>query len=167
MLELRRARLDDAHVLTLIAEAQEYYIALYGGPDDDPLDPVAFAPPRGGFLLGHLGDRPIAMGGWTRVAPHDPRATVRRMYVTSDQRRHGHAAALLAAIEDDARSAGVTELIFTTGRPQTAAVAFYRARRLRRHPGLRPLRRPARCGVPRQVASLNPGARMHTERRQS
>lgn len=128
MLELRPARLDDADALVLVEEVQRYYVEIYGGRDDDPLDPDEFAPPSGRFLLGVEEGRPIAMGGWSRDhgAPLD--AKIRRMYVRPEGRRRGSAARLLDALEDDARAAGATRAVLTTGEPQREAVRFYRSR---------------------------------------
>lgn len=126
VLELRPSRLDHPDSLAMIEQVQQYYVELYGGPDRDPLRPAEFAPPRGGFLIGYERDAAVAMGGWTFGEGDHAAAKVRRMYVAPVARRRGHAAALLAALEADAAAAGATEMILTTGRPQTAAVALYR-----------------------------------------
>jgi GNAT superfamily N-acetyltransferase len=128
VLDLRPARLDDPVVLDLIEEVQQYYVAVYGGRDDDPIEPAEFAPPSGGFLLGRRDGEPVAMGGWSFL-PDDPAVVkIRRMYVREPARRHGFAAALLERLEADARAAGATRVVLTTGDPQVAAVRFYRAR---------------------------------------
>jgi len=127
VLELRPSRPDHPDSLAMIDRVQQYYVELYGGPDSDPLPPAEFAPPRGGFLIGHEDGVAVAMGGWTfDEGDHATAAKVRRMYVAPEARRRGHAATLLAALEADAAAAGATEMILTTGQPQTAAVAFYR-----------------------------------------
>lgn len=128
MLELHRFRPDHPDALTLIDQVQRYYVELYGGPDTDPLVPQEFAPPHGGFWLGYVDGEAVAMGGWTAVPDREvPAAKIRRMYVSSAVRRHGYAAQLLGALEDDARTAGVVEMVLTTGRPQRDAIAFYRS----------------------------------------
>lgn len=115
----------------MIEQVQQYYVELYGEPDTDPLAPQEFAPPRGGFVIVYDEGVPVGMGGWTfgdhdQPAKRDRPAKVRRMYVTPAARRRGVAGRLLAALEVDAAAAGATEMILTTGRPQAAAVAFYR-----------------------------------------
>jgi len=127
VLELRPARLDDPQVLELVDEVQRWYEEIYGGRDDDPTDPAEFAPPRGRFLLGLQEGRAVAMGGWTRVADSAD-VKIRRMYVRPAGRRSGFAGTLLDALEDEARRAGARRALLTTGTPQTAAIAFYRAR---------------------------------------
>ena len=140
VLDLRPARLDDPEALAMIDEVQRYYVELYGGPDDNPLDPSDFVPPRGRFLIGSdngsddaLANGPangvsVAMGGWSRVSGAPLDAEVRRMYVRESARRRGYAATLLDALEADARTAGAARVVLSTGLPQDAAVRFYRAR---------------------------------------
>ena len=127
MLELRPARLDDPEVVAMIDEVQAWYVEIYGGRDDDPTDPEEFAPPRGRFLVGWQDGGAVAMGGWSRL-PGSTDAKIRRMYVRPQGRRSGFAAALLAELEASAKEAGATRTVLTTGTPQTAAIAFYRAR---------------------------------------
>lgn len=112
----------------MIEEVQRYYVEIYGGPDDNPLVVDEFVPPRGRFLIGTEDDTPVAMGGWSHVHGASSDAEIRRMYVRPQARRHGHAATVLAALEADARAAGATRVVLTTGVPQDAAVRFYRAR---------------------------------------
>jgi len=128
VLELRPSRLDDPDAVLLTEEVQQYYLAIYGGTDQDPIDPDEFAPPRGGFLIGYEDGVPVAMGGWSlrQEAPGD--AKIRRMYVREQARRHGYAAVLLDRLEVDAHAAGAARTVLETGEPQAAAVRFYRAR---------------------------------------
>ena len=74
---------------------------LIGGPSAEPSD---FAPPTGTFLLAYEYDRPVACGGLKTVGPRI--AEVKRMYVVPEARRRGVGRALLAALEDQARSMG-------------------------------------------------------------
>ena len=75
--------------------------ALIGGPSAEPSD---FAPPTGAFLLAYEHDQPVACGGLKTVGPGV--AEVKRMYVVPEARRRGVGRALLAALEDRARSMG-------------------------------------------------------------
>jgi ribosomal protein S18 acetylase RimI-like enzyme len=122
-------RHPDAAALT--ETVQRFYADLYGGPDDSPVTNEEFAPPAGAFFIGYLGDRPVAMGGWrfTTVAVPGARrpAEIKRMYVAYDLRRRGLARRMLAVLESSAAAAGADAVILETGRPQTAAVALYRA----------------------------------------
>src|SRR4051812_21049424 len=76
---------------------------LIGGPSADPSD---FAPPSGTFLLAYDHDRPVACGGLKALGPGV--AEVKRMYVVPGARRAGVGRAMLAALEDQARSMGFT-----------------------------------------------------------
>jgi len=107
---------------------QQYYVEIYGGPDDDPLTADSMWPPQGGFVIGYRDDRPLAMGGWLWALSDGPHtAQLRRMYVVPLARRHGVGQRLLSALESDAHEHGARRMILTTGQPQTAAVGLYRA----------------------------------------
>lgn len=123
----------DPRVQALVAEVQDYYLQIYGGPDDSPVDPAEFAEPRGRFLLGLLDDAPIAMGGWRRRPDLDTViggrcAEVKRMFVSPTVRRRGLARRLLAALENSARQADIDVLALETGTMQPEAIALYEAR---------------------------------------
>lgn len=127
-LELRRSRYDDPDAIALTARVQEYYVEIYGGPDNDPVTTEEFSSPNGGFLLGYLDGQPVAMGGWLWAPAQAPgTAQIRRMYVDPSVRRRGVGRRVLAALETDAAEHGAATVILTTGRPQTDAIALYRA----------------------------------------
>ena len=123
---------DHPDARRLIAEVQAEYVRRYGGPDDSPVDVLEFQPPLGRFALGYLDTEPVAMGGWRRHDEADPQtswavpaAEVKRMYVTEAARGRGYARAMLAYLEDTARSAGVRWLLLETGKVQPEALALY------------------------------------------
>lgn len=129
VLELRSVSFDHPDARALTERAQAYYVEIYGGPDDDPLTAAQLRPPTGGFVVAYADRRPAGMGGWTRTdeAPGEAVAQIRRMFVDHGVRRRGIARAVLAHLEDDARRHGSTAMVLATGRPQTAAIAFYRS----------------------------------------
>jgi len=128
VLDLRRARYDHPDARALTERVQEYYVEIYGGPDDDPLTADLMWPPNGGFVIAYRDDRPVAMGGWLWApSPGGQTAQLRRMYVDPSTRRQGIGQLLLSALESDAHEHGARRMILTTGRPQTAAVGLYRA----------------------------------------
>jgi ribosomal protein S18 acetylase RimI-like enzyme len=130
-LTLRPARYDSPDAVALTEQVQQFYIEIYGGPDGTPFTAADFAAPNGGFLVGYLEGRPVAMGGW-RFAPYaapagaDRAAEIKRMYVAEAARGRGIGRAVLSALEDDARAAGADWMVLETGEPQQAAVALYR-----------------------------------------
>ena len=130
-LVIRQADYRDPDAVALTETVQRFYAELYGGPDDSPVTDTEFAPPAGAFFVGYLGDRPVAMGGWrfTSVEVRGARrpAEIKRMYVSGDLRRHGVARRMLEVLESSAAAAGADAVVLETGRPQTAAVALYRA----------------------------------------
>lgn len=117
----------DADVTRLVAEVQQEYVRIYGGPDAAAVDPAEFEPPTGLFLVGVLDGVAVAMGGWRRMddAGQPGAAEIKRMYVAASARRRGFARRILAALEQTAREAGVDRMILNTGPVQPEAVALY------------------------------------------
>ena len=131
VLDLRVVNYDHPDPVALTELAQRFYIQIYGGPDDTPFTVEEFAPPQGAFLVGYLDGLPAAMGGWrfsgAAVTGATRPAEIKRMFVREELRGRGLAREILAALENSAREAGADWMILETGRPQVAAVAFYRA----------------------------------------
>jgi GNAT superfamily N-acetyltransferase len=131
-LELKPRAYDHPDAARLIAEAQEFYVTLYGGPDETPFNPEEFAPPVGRFLVGYWAGKPAAIGGWrfsdagVPAAARRP-AEIKRMFVRESARHRGYARQMLAALEADAAAAGADWMILETAHPQVAAVALYRS----------------------------------------
>ena len=88
-----------------------------------PMDPDAFRPPRGTFLVARLDGRPVACGGLRTVAAGV--GEVKRMWVDPGVRRQGLARQLLAALEQAGRELGHTRLLLETGTLQPEAVQLY------------------------------------------
>lgn len=131
-LTLDRVTYGDPDVAALVEQVQDYYRALYGGPDDSPLTEEELTPPAGLFLLARLGPEPAGMAGWRRIEPVDALggrrpAEVRRMYTVPAARHRGVARALLGELERTAAAYGADAMVLSTGGRQTDAVAFYRS----------------------------------------
>lgn len=128
---VRRVRYGHPDAVALTEAAQEFYVRLYGGPDETPFTPEEFDAPQGAFLVGYLGDEPVVMGGWrfttAAILGADRPAEIKRMFVREDCRGLGLARRMLAALEADAAAAGADWMVLETGSPQVAAVALYRS----------------------------------------
>ncbi|MEO6510062.1 MAG: GNAT family N-acetyltransferase [Nocardioides sp.] len=114
----------------LVEEVQAEYVVRYGGRDDTPIDPRAFEPPHGLFLVAYRAGVPVATGAWRRrddVEAFGTRRTaeVKRMYVTPDARGTGLARRLLARLEDTAAHVGLAAMVLETGTAQPEAMALY------------------------------------------
>lgn len=116
-------RYDDPEVQALVADVQQYYVAIYGGEDHDETAPEAFAPPHGLFLLGLDDGRPVAMGGFRRV--DDVTVEIKRMYVAPEAQRRGWGRRMVQALEDGARAAGARRMVLNTGNRQQPAIRLY------------------------------------------
>jgi GNAT superfamily N-acetyltransferase len=125
---------DHPHVRALVQEVQRVYVDLYGGPDETPLDPAEFAPPRGRFVVGYLDGAPVVMGGWrfrrdgaAAGLPGARPAEIKRMFVRPALRGRGLARAVLADLEATAAAAGADWLVLETGDRQPEALGLYRS----------------------------------------
>lgn len=130
-LVLGTASLLDPEVQRLVEEVQAYYVTIYGGRDDSPVDAAEFEPPRGLLVLATLGGTGVAMGAWRRRPDLADRydgarvAEVKRMFVSPTVRHRGHARRVLAHLEATAREAGMERLVLETGTAQPEAIALY------------------------------------------
>ncbi|NED98314.1 GNAT family N-acetyltransferase [Phytoactinopolyspora alkaliphila] len=120
---IRALRYSDPVVRALEDELQQEYIERYGGQDNSPVSPDEFGPPEGLFLVGFVGNEPVATGGFRRHA--DGVAEIKRMYVAHDHRGGGHARRLLAELETRAAAAGYQRIVLETGDRQPEAITLY------------------------------------------
>ena len=104
----------------------------YGGDGDEtPIEAVEFDPPEGLFLVAWRDGEAVGCGGWRTLShfsdpgvPEDV-AEIKRMYTAPTARKLGVGAALLAALEEAAREAGMHRMVLETGLPQPEAIALY------------------------------------------
>ncbi|HVV24728.1 MAG TPA: GNAT family N-acetyltransferase [Pseudonocardiaceae bacterium] len=126
---IRQVGYDDPDAVKLIAELQQEYVVRYGGHDATPVAVEDFAPPRGLFVVGCLGDSAVACGGWRAHSSSedftDGDAEVKRMYVTPPARGLGLARAVLAELERTAREHGRRRIVLETGTEQPEAIGLY------------------------------------------
>lgn len=128
-LRLERVGYGHPDATRLIEEVQEEYVRRYGGRDESPVDPLMFDPPHGTFLVGYVGDEPVATGAWRRSSVEafgtTETAEIKRMYVVPLARGAGHARAVLARLEETALAAGARAMVLETGIAQPEAIALY------------------------------------------
>lgn len=122
-LVIEQRRYTDSDVVELVQAVQAEYVVRYGGPDETPVDPAQFDPPAGVFVVGLLEAVPVACGGWRLYG--DDAVELKRMFVVASARRRGHAARMLAGLEDLARAAGRSRVVLETGTAQPEAIALY------------------------------------------
>jgi GNAT superfamily N-acetyltransferase len=116
----------------MVDAAMADLIQRYGGAgDDNPIADGEFDPPHGGFLVAWLDGEPVACGGWRSLTMASDSGTpeavaeIKRMYAVPAARGTGVAAALLRAIEQSAREAGMPRIVLETGGGNPEAIAFY------------------------------------------
>lgn len=97
--------------------------ARYGGDDHEPGEPPSGDDVAVFLVATDVAGTAIGCGALRLVA--EQRAEVKRMYVAPAARGTGVAVAVLRALEDEARSLGVEELLLETGTEQPDAMRFY------------------------------------------
>ena len=129
--EIRPTRFGAPVAQQMVAAAMADLAARYGGSgDSNPIEPTEFDPPDGCFFVAYQQGQPVACGGWRTLGltsgdvPEEI-AEVKRFYATPAVRGTGVAAALLRALEDSARAAGMREIWLETGDKQPEAIRFY------------------------------------------
>lgn len=123
-LMIRALRYSDPVVRALEAELQQEYLERYGDTDETPVNPDDFAPPSGVFLVGFVGNEPVATGGFRRH--EDDVAEIKRMYVDHEHRGGGYARRLLDELESQAYAAGYRSVVLELGDRQPEAMTLYR-----------------------------------------
>lgn len=83
------------------------------------------APGDGAFLIAYLDDVAIGCGAVRRI--DSATAELKRMYVDPSARGRGIGRELLAALENEARLLGVTNVVLETGTRLTRAIRMYEA----------------------------------------
>ena len=82
-----------------------------------------FEEPRAAFVVLHARGRPVACGGLRSLGPE--LAEIKRMFVTAEERRRGHARRLLAELERRAAAQGARRVRLLTTEALTEARALY------------------------------------------
>jgi len=127
-LRIERRDVLSADAQQLIAELNKELSATYPeeGATHFRLDPSEVADGNGAFLVVYRDGAAVGCGAVRRLDATT--AEVKRMYVRSGLRGEGLGAALLAAIEAEARRLGATRLLLETGVRQARALALYQHR---------------------------------------
>jgi GNAT superfamily N-acetyltransferase len=114
---------DDPGAASLRAAQRDEIAQRYGRPDSEPGTPPSASDIAYFVVAADPEGTPLGCGGLRRLDATS--GEVKRMYVVPERRGGGVARAVLAALEDYARSLGWTHLRLETGDGQPDAVAFY------------------------------------------
>jgi GNAT superfamily N-acetyltransferase len=107
----------------LIGELQREYVDRYGGPDETPVDPNEFEPPRGAFFVATHAEQLVGCAGLRRHSDREVEA--KRMFIRRPFRGRGWSRELLRLIEDEARALGFGRMLMETGLAQPEAMRLY------------------------------------------
>lgn len=113
---------DTPEALALIAGSEAELASLYIPEHRFAFSPQELIDAGVVFLIARADGAPVACGG---IAPLDGYAELKRIYVTPDWRGTGAAAAILAALEDEARKLGLPLARLETGAASPAAIRLY------------------------------------------
>lgn len=124
-MEIRRENYGAPVPQELAAALEAELVGRYEGAVGSGPEPPAsdFEPPGGVFLVVWDGEAALACGGVSRY--DETTAELRRMYVMPGARRRGLSRALLAALEEEARSLGYVYVRLETGDRQPEAIGLY------------------------------------------
>lgn len=126
----RIARVDPASpearacVAQYVAELGVRFEAGFDPARSLPADDAAFRPPAGAFLVASVDGEPVACGAVRVTAPGV--GSLKRMWVADVVRGLGVGRRMLAALEAEARTLGVTTLRLETNRALAEAIRLYR-----------------------------------------
>ncbi|GAA4314480.1 GNAT family N-acetyltransferase [Streptomyces venetus] len=131
-MRIRRVSFDHPDAVKLNDLVQAEYAVRYGDDGDATVLAASdFQPPHGIYLIAYdeLGS-PVASGGWRSQDANDEGnldgdAELKRMFVVEQVRGRGLARRILAALEEDARTAGRVRMVLETGLKQPEAIALY------------------------------------------
>ena len=104
-------------------ELNELYEA-FDRLDNPPVDPAELRPPGGAYVVGFDGEQAVAGGAVRHLA--EGVGEIKRMFVRPAARSRGVAGALLAELEDTARTLGYDVVRLDTGPKQLHALTLYR-----------------------------------------
>jgi RimJ/RimL family protein N-acetyltransferase len=124
-IDIQREALDTPVGRQLIAALDTELQLRYPEVDDHVhVDPAEVADGRGAFVVAYDGQAAVGCGAIRRIAANT--AELKRMYVVPARRGQGVGAAIIAALEDEARALGASHLVLETGVRQPEAIALYR-----------------------------------------
>ena len=117
------ADISRALIESLNAELRELYSE--PGANHFSLDPEEVRGGRGAFVIVYLDTEPVGCGALRLLDAET--AELKRMYVSPEVRGMGLGRRLVTALEAEALTLGVRQLVLETGIRQDAALALYRA----------------------------------------
>ncbi len=113
---------DAPEALALIAGSEAELASLYIPEHRFAFSPQELIDAGVVFLVARENGVPVACGG---IAPLDGYAELKRIYVVPERRGSGAAAAILSALEDEARPPGLPLARLETGAASPAAIRLY------------------------------------------
>lgn len=111
-----------ADALAMIAESEAELAGLYAPEHRYAFSPDQLLDAGVHFLVAYAGDRPVGCGGYADCGDY---GELKRIFVSRDARGQRLAGTIVAALEDAARSAGLTRMRLETGEASPEALRLY------------------------------------------
>ncbi len=121
-LSLRRDDALSADALAMIAESEKELLEIYAPEHHFAFSPEQLTEARVVFFTAHLDGRVVGCGG---MAPCDGYGEMKRIFVTKSERGKRIAAAIVAALEDEARRLDLPRMTLETGKDSPEAIRAY------------------------------------------
>jgi len=107
----------------LFAASEALMEALYPAESNHVVGPEAFTGDEALLIGAFVGEKPVGCVGWVMTSPGE--AEVKRLFVDEHHRSAGLGRALMEALHNRARSAGIAILRLETGIHQVASLNLY------------------------------------------
>ena len=120
---IREVEASSADAMLLIRALDADLEARYPGAVIHSIEPETFADFGGIFVVAYADNQPVACGALRPAG--DGHYEIKRMFVLATARRHGHARAILTALEEKARQLDAPLLLLETGDAQPEAISLY------------------------------------------
>lgn len=132
--DIRRSTLADPDAIRLITALNTELKAVFPEPGAThfSLDAAQVSIGDGAFVIAYLDGAAVGCGAVRKIDPAT--AELKRMYVDPKARGRGVGKALVAALESEARTLGVTTVVLETGTRLRAAIGLYEAMGYKRIP---------------------------------
>ncbi|WP_249715102.1 GNAT family N-acetyltransferase [Rhizomonospora bruguierae] len=135
-------RVDHPDAALLLSAFYEEQVGRYGFAESVDLDPAAYEPPYGIFVVAYREERPVGCGGCRWYDRATGTVEIKKTYLVPDVRGCGLGRVLLTWLEAEAVDWGARRVILETGVRNTAALHLFNGS------GYRP--------APRYVAGRDP-----------
>lgn len=122
---LLERRVDHPDAAELLRAFYDEQVGRYGFAEPIDLDPAAYAPPHGVFVVAYQHDRPVGCGGCRWYDRSTGTAEIKKTFLVPEIRGRGLGRTLMKRLEAEAIGWGARRIILETGVRNTAALSLF------------------------------------------